>query len=362
LVVLVLLVVCAGELMVIVRMLRLVRRCDAALLLSLERQLRLFREKKAARRRATRREKLILVLLARWIPDWRERCLAFTPRTLMGWKREWVAILVRREGKRVGRPRLSEEMRDLIRRVARENRLWGPGRIMRELAKLGLVVSRNTVRRYIAQVRGPRPRGDQRWSTFIRNHAETTLAMDFAVDYFPSLTGKLRRVWILVLMEIGSRRILRLQATEHPTREWLAQKLREAVPSDHGWRHLIHDNDILFGGIDETIESLGIEPLRTPLRCPRANAHAERFIGTLRRELLDWVWPLGVRHLNRLLAQFTRYYNTSRPHMGLDGAVPDPPDDLVVAAAPRESSGNIDVMAIPHLGGLHHEYRLRRAA
>jgi putative transposase len=163
-------------------------------------------------------------------------------------------------------------------------------------------------------------------------------------------------------MEIGSRRILRLHATEHPTREWLAQQLRDAIPSDHGWRHLIHDNDILFRGVDQTIESLGIEPLRTPLRCPRSNAHAERFIGTLRRELLDWVWPLGVRHLNRLLAQFTRYYNTSRPHMSLDGAVPDPPDDLVVATAPRESSNNSEVIAIPHLGGLHHEYRLDRAA
>jgi putative transposase len=276
LVVSVLLVVCAGELVVIGSMLRIGRRCDAALLLSLERQLRLFREKKATRRRATRCEKLILVLLARWIPDWRERCFAFTPRTLMRWKRTWVAILVRREGKRVGRPRLSEEMRELIRRVARENHLWGPGRIMRELAKLGLVVSRNTVRRYVAQVRGPHPLGDQRWSTFIRNHADTTLAMDFAVDYFPSLTGKLRRVWILVLMEIGSRRILQLHATEHPTREWLAQQLRDAIPSDHSWRHLIHDNDILFRGVDQTIESLGIEPLRTPLRCPRANAHAER--------------------------------------------------------------------------------------
>ncbi len=359
----VLLVVCLGELLVILSMLRLVRRCDALVLLSLERQLCMFRDKKAQRRRATRREKLLFVLLARFTPDWRERCFAFTPRTLMRWKREWVAILMRRERKHVGRPRLSEEMRELIRRVARENRLWGAGRIMRELAKLGFVVSRNTVRRYIAQARGSGPRGDQRWSTFIRNHADTTLAMDFAVDYFPSLTGKSERVWILVLMEIGSRRVLRLHATEHPTREWLAQQLREAIPSDHGWRHLIHDNDILFGAADDLIESLGIKPLRTPFRCPRANAHAERFIGTLRRELLDWVWPLGIRHLNRLLDKFARYYNTSRPHMSLDGAIPDPPDDaLVLTTSSMELSRSTEVVAIPHLGGLHHEYRLDRAA
>lgn len=139
-----LLTVSLGELVLILFLLRLLRRAEAADLLAMERQLRIFRDGKAKRRRATRREKLWFALLARFMPDWRERCFAFTPRTLMHWKRQWVAILLRRQQKLIGRPRLSEEMRELIRRLARENRLWGPGRIMRELAKLGLVVSRNT--------------------------------------------------------------------------------------------------------------------------------------------------------------------------------------------------------------------------
>jgi hypothetical protein len=183
------------------------------------------------------------------------------------------------------------------------------------------------------------------------------------VEYLPTITGRLTRVWILALLEIGSRRLLRLKATEHPTHEWIAQQLRESIPSDHHWRFLVHDNDALFDEIDETIEHLGIEPRRTPHKAPQANPYAERFIGTLRRELLDWVWPLGVRHLNRVLDRFTRYYNHARPHMGLDGAVPDPPTEPRPVATERHTlPKGTRVTATPHLGGLHHEYRLERAA
>jgi transposase InsO family protein len=352
-----------GELAAILWLLRLLRRSDAASLLLLERQLRLLLDKKAPRRRAARREKLLFILLARLIPDWRGRCLAFTPRTLLRWKRQWVAILMRRQQRRVGRPRLSEEIRELIRRMARDNAPWGPGRILRELAKLRLFVSRNTVRRYIREVRGRTPRGDERWSTFIRAHADVTLAMDFAVDYFPTITGRLKRVWILALLEIGSRRLLCLTATEYPTHDWIAQQLRDAIPSDHTWRFLVHDNDQLFRGVDDVIRHLGIAPRRTPPDSPQANPYAERFIGTLRRELLDWIWPLGVRHLNRLLRRFTVYYNHSRPHMGLGGAVPNPPAEPRILATERHAlPAGTRVSVTPHLGGLHHEYRLERAA
>lgn len=275
-------------------------------------------------RRARRWEKIAFILLTRIVPQWRAMSFAFTPRTLIRWRRGWVAILMRRRQSDGGRPRLSDAMRETIRRMARENALWGAGRILRELAKIGLLVSRNTVRRYLREVRGPKPRGDQRWSTLIRNHANSTLAMDFAVDYFPSLTGKLRCVWILAVLEIGSRRLVHIEATEHPTREWIAQQLREATPNDHPYHYLVHDNDQLFADIDRTIASFGIVPLRIPPGSPQANAFAERFIGTLRRELLDCIWPLGVRHLGRLLARYRAYYNHSRPHMGIDGRVPDP--------------------------------------
>ncbi len=240
------------------------------------------------------------------------------------------------------RRRLPEETRELVRQMARENRLWGAGRILREIAKLGVSVSRNTVRRYIREVRGPRPRGDQRWSAFIRNHANVTLAMDFAVDYVPSLSGKLREVFVLVLLEIGSRRLLCLEATENPTRDWINQKLREAIPCDHRHRFLVRDNDPLWGGVDATLASFGIEALRIPPRSPQANAFAERMIGTLRRELLDRIWPLGVRHLNRLLAHYRAYYTEPR----------------LIASGRHRLPNGAAVVAIPHLGGLHHEYRL----
>ncbi len=175
----------------------------------------------------------------------------------------------------------------------------------------------------------------------------------------PSLSGKLREVFVLVLLEIGSRRLLCLEATEHPTRDWINQKLREAIPCDHRHRFLVRDNDPLWGGVDATLASFGIEALRIPPGSPQANAFAERMIGTLRRELLDWIWPLGVRHLNRLLAHYRAYYNRSRPHMGLGGKVPEPPSEPRLIASGRHRLPNgAAVVAIPHLGGLHHEYRL----
>jgi putative transposase len=355
----VLLALCVSESAIIFCLERLLARSKPLERFWCERQLRLFRDKKVTPRRATRCEKIAFALLSRMLPNWRELSFAFTPRTVMRWRRDWVAILMRRSRHHCGRPRLSDEMRETIRRMARENRAWGPGRIMRELAKSGLIVSRNTVRHYLREIRRPSARGDQRWSTFIRNHAAATLAMDFAVDYFPTLTGQLRRVWILVLLEIGSRRLLRLEATEHPTRAWLAQQLRDAIPAEHSYRYLVHDNDPLWDGVDETIAHFAIHPLRIPPGSPQANSYAERLIGTLRRELLDWIWPLGVRHFNRLLVRYRAYYNRSRPHMGLDGRVPDPPRvERILASKPQCIPDRFTLTATPHLGGLHHDYRL----
>lgn len=353
------LVLCLAEGCVIVWLLRLAKRANSLSLLALERQLRMYRDKKVWKRRATRREKLLFVLLSRLIPEWKEHCFAFTPRTVMRWKKQWVRIIMRKRENRGGRARISDELREVIRTMAIENPTWRPGRIRKEIVKLGLSVSLRTVRYYVDRIRGPHPRGDQTWANFIRNHADLTLAMDFAVDYSPTLTGKLKRVWILAIIEVGSRRVVRLQATEHPNREWLTNQLRDAIPSDHPYRYIIHDNDQLFGCIEKTFESFGVESLRTPFRSPQANAYAERFIGTLRRELLDWVWPLGLRHLNRMLDRYAIYFNRSRPHMGLCGAVPEParePPTLALAsdALPEDA----EIVSIPHLGGLHHEYRL----
>src|SRR5664280_1199461 len=137
------------------------------------------------------------------------------------------------------------------------------------------------------------------WRTFVKNHAQGIVACDFLV----AVTARFRVLYVFVMMEIGSRRVLHYNVTAHPTAEWTLQQLREAIPSDHPYQFLIHDRDSIFSaGLDEELKSsFGLRVLRTPVRAPKANAYCERLIGTVRRECLDFMIPLNERHLRRSL-------------------------------------------------------------
>ena len=252
-------------------------------------------------------------------------------------------------------------MRRLIRRMAAENLTWGEERIADELwLKLQIRVSPRTVRKYIKQA--PRPHGskDQRWSTFVQNHARGMVACDF----FVSVTVGFRILYIFVALEIGSRRLVPFNVTEHPTAEWTLQHLRETLSDHRNCRFLLHDRHTTFSAsLDETVESWGIRVLRSPVRMPTANAHCERLIGSMRRECLDYVIPLSSGHLLRILREWIRRYNTGRPHRSLGPGIPGCPEV-------NESTGGRTsrfpppsrVIAEPILGGLHHEYRWAEAA
>ena len=141
--------------------------------------------------------------------------------------------------------------------------------------------------------------------------------------------------------------------TRAPTDAWVAQQLREATPEGIGARFLLRDNDGKFGpAFARVATTSGIETLRTPHRAPRANAVCERFLGSVRRECLDHVLILGDKHLRRVLVEYVRYFNHGRPHQGLGQRVPARPDP---AGASVRTNG--PVLAVPILGGLHHEYR-----
>jgi putative transposase len=177
------------------------------------------------------------------------------------------------------------ELQQLIRKIARENVTWGEERIANELLlKLGLRVSSRTIRKYLPWLplpRGRGPSGDQRWATFIRNHAQGIVACDFCV----AVTATFRLLYVFVLMEHASRRLIHINATAHPTAAWTLQQLREALPFDHGYRFIIHDHDAIFSAaLDTGLDSLGITVITTPMRRPQGNALCERPIGTLRRE------------------------------------------------------------------------------
>ena len=195
----------------------------------------------------------------------------------------------------------------------------------------------------------------------MRNHAQSIVACDF----FVVVTARFRVLYVFLLMEIGTRRILHCNVTAHPTAEWTSQQFREAVPSDHAYRFLVRDRDSIFSTeVDEQLKSFGIRVLCTPARAPQANAYCERLVGTVRRECLDFLIPLGERHLRAILREWSAHYNQGRPHSSLGPGIPEPVEMLFLSQphVKHISTENRKVVARPILGGLHHEYGWERVA
>jgi putative transposase len=225
--------------------------------------------------------------------DWRDAVVIVQPSTIVRWHRlGW-----RRFKCRAGRPPIPPELRSLIRRLAAENALWGEERIANELlVKLGIGVSPRTVGKYIPKRPPGRPRGDQRWSTFLKNHAKAIVARDF----FVAITATFRMLYVFVVSEHGTRRLAHVNVTAHPSAEWTLRQLREIVGEEVSHQYLIHDRDKIFAKhLDDSIRALDIEVLRSPVASPKANAICERVIGTIRRECLDWMIPLSEIHLGQ---------------------------------------------------------------
>jgi len=242
--------------------------------------------------------------------------------------------------------------------MASSNPSWGEERIANELLlKLGIRVSPRTVRKYMPKRPGGQPLGDQRWSTFVRNHAAAILACDFCVV----VTARFRLLYVLVVIEHETRRIVHCNVTTNPNAAWTLQQLREAFPSDHRYRFLIHDGDAIFSPqLDRSITHMGLRVLKTPPRSPKANSLCERVIGTLRREFLDFLIPLTEAHLRSVTKNWAKHYNRARPHNSLGPGIPNPPVDLPVRPNkhPHRIPSHCKVLAHPVLGGLHHDYRL----
>jgi putative transposase len=293
--------------------------------------------------------------------DWRASVVNVRPSTVVRWHRMGWRIFWRRKC-RAGRPPIPPELRSLIRRMAAENPLWGEERIANELlVKLGIRVSPRTVGKYIPKRSPGQPRDDQRWSTFLKNHAKAILACDF----FIAVTATFRMLYVFVVIEHGTRRLAHINVTASPSADWTLQQLREVVGNGGGHRYLIHDRDQIFAKhLDDSIRALGVEVLRSPIASPKANAIGERVIGTMRRECLDWMIPMSEAHLRSILREWTAHYNRGRPHSALGPGVPDPPKEYVKVRKPtsrhRLAAGAL-VLVKSVLGGLHHEYSLAAA-
>jgi putative transposase len=342
--------------------LRLCLRCPTALAaenLFLRKQLALYQERHVTPRRATAATRLGLTWLSGWF-DWRQALVIVQPATLLRWHREGFRLFWRWKS-RQGRPPIPADLQALIRQMARENPTWGEERISNELRlKLGLRVSPRTVRKYMPKRQPPGPGkrvSSQRWATFVRNHAQAIVACDFCLV----VTATFRLLYVFVVMEHATRRILHVNVTAHPTAAWTLHQLREAIPADHCYRFLLHDRDSIFSAqLDQSIRHLGLRVLKTPVRTPQANALCERLLGTLRRECLDFVIPLTAHHVQRLLAAWIPHYNQGRPHMSLAPGLPQPlpPLPVTLHAHQHRLPDHLHVVARSVVGGLHHEYGL----
>jgi len=331
--------------------------------LFLRKQLALYQERQIKPRRATDAARLTLVCLGRWF-DWRQVLAVVQPATFIRWHQQGFRLFWRwKSGP--GRPPIPADLQALIRRMARENPSWGEERIANELLlKLGLRVSPRTIRKYLPKRLHP-GRGQrattQRWQTVVRNHAQAIVACDFCVV----VTATFRLLYVFVVMEHATRRIIYTNVTAHPTASWTLQQLREAIPADHAYRCLLHDRDSIFSQqLDQSIRHLGLRVLKTPARTPQANALCERLIGTLRRECLDFVIPFTENHVRSIVHAWVPHYNASRPHMALGPGIPQPPPPLpvVLQAHRHHLPEHVRVVARPILGGLHHDYRLEEQA
>jgi putative transposase len=283
-----------------------------------------------------------------------------TPATLLRWHREIVKRKWRLYGRRrgPGRPPIPRNVWDLIVRLATENPRWGYRRIHGELKKLGVVASITTIRNVLRrQGLGPAPRrSGPTWTEFLRAQASV-----LACDFFTVETVFFRRLYVIFFIELSSRRVLLANCTTTPDGAWVTQQARNLVLclDDKSWpvRLLIHDRDAKFPAVfDGVFKSEGIEVIRTPIRAPRANAFAERWVRTIRSECLDWLLIPSCRHLQRVLRTYVDHYNRQRPHRGLDLRVPDPLDSAKPTCLGMLD--RVDVNRQDRLGGLLHEYEL----
>ena len=309
--------------------------------LVLRQQVNVLRRRMPKRAALTNIDRLLFVWFYRWFPSTVDALAIVRPETVIRWHRVGFRAYWRwRSRSRVGRPKCSAELRALVREMSQANLLWGAPRIHGELLKLGFDVAQSTVAKYMVRRRRPPSQG---WKTFFRNHAPHM----GAVDLFVVPTAGFKLLYGLVIIKLQRRHLVWINVAANPTADWIARQITEAFPWDHAPRYLIRDRDASYGhAVTRRLAAMGIRDRPTAPRSPRQNGHAERLIGSIRRECLDHVVILGEAHLRRVLATYAGYYNELRTHRSL---TKDAPLHRIV-----ERLGTVSSQ--PILGGLHHQY------
>ena len=310
--------------------------------LALRQQLSIL-EHKSKRPRLRNRDRIFWAWLSRLWSNWRSVLVIVQPQTVVRWHQQGFNLYWRWKSrpKTAGRPKIDTEIRNLIRRMCRENLTWGAPRIHSELKLLGFDVSETTVDKYMIRHRKP---PSQTWRTFLDNHLQDIVAIDFFT--VPSATFRI--LYVFLVLRHDRRFVVHFNVTANPSADWTAQQTVEAFPDDDAPRFLLRDRDSIYGyDFRSRVKNMGIEEVVTAVRSPWQNPYVERIIGTLRRECLNHFIILNERHLRRILHSYLEYYHEHRTHLSLNRNSP----------IEREVEQKGEVISIPMVGGLHHRYR-----
>ena len=294
-------------------------------------------------------DRFLWVLLRRFWSGWQRSLVVVQPRTVIGWHRLGFRLFWRWKSRvRGGRPPIDGDLVALIRRMWQANPTWGSPRIQAELAKLGIKISDSTVRKYRPQHR--RSPSTQTWKTFLHNHVNDLVAIDF----FTVPTASFRVLYVFLVLAHERRKILHFNITQTPSPLWAAQQMVEAFPYTTPPTYLLQDRDGIYGAdFVCRVQALGLEQKLIAPRAPWQNPMVERLIGSIRRECLDHVIVFNQQHLRRILTDYVNYYHRHRTHRSLEQDCPQP------RAVEPPDQGKIIELSL--LGGLHHRYA-RQAA
>ncbi|AGL03769.1 integrase core domain-containing protein [Desulfoscipio gibsoniae] len=294
-----------------------------------------------------------MVLLSKRFARWKECLPTFKPKTVIKWHKTAFKLYWFKKSKRIGRPPISQEAIDIIKQMYEENPSLSPEKIREKLLLKNVTdaPSPNTIAKYLPSIRKPPTEKQiQSWKMFLKNHAPDT----WGVDFFTAPTLMFKVLYVLVIINHGTRKIEHFSVTTNPNVFWLKQQFRNTTPYDHKPKYLVHDNDAVFTSKDFQcfLAASRIKSKRTAIKAPWQNPYAERVIGTLRQELLNHIIPFNERHLHYLLSEYVhKYYNPHRTHLGLDGQTPIPTQKYESTTAAETK-----LKSTPVLGGLYHTY------
>ncbi len=310
--------------------------------------------RQAKRPRLREADRVLLAALSRALPRRAWSAFSVSPRTLLRWHQRLVSRRWTYPHRRPGRPLVDRDVEVLVVGFARENPAWGYRRIVGELRGLGIEVSASSVRAILIRHRlPPAPERDGlSWRLFLRQQAATVLACDFLTVETVWLT----RIYVLFFVSLERRRVEFVASTSNPDGRWVAQQARNLTmllaDREQRFRFLLHDRDRKFSlDFDAVFRSERMKIIRTPVRAPNANAYAERWVGSLRRECLDRILIINRRHLEHVLRAYVAHYNRHRPHRSLSLQPPEERSAAVVRAP------TIHIHKHEVLGGLINEYK-----